>query len=161
METSTLLLIIAALLLITGFVGLVVPALPGVLLIFAGLVIASWAENFTHAGWGTISILALLAVASYAVDILAGLLGAKRFGAGKFGVTGAAIGTVAGLAFGVPGIIIGPFLGAVLGELYAQKDIRSAGEAGFGVWIGIAVGTAVRIAIAFIMVGVFLLARFI
>jgi uncharacterized protein len=161
METSTILWIAASLLLIAGFAGIVLPALPGLLLVFAGLVFAAWAEGFAYVGWGTISILAALTIASYVIDALAGLLGAKRFGAGKYGLIGATIGTLVGLALGLPGIILGPFIGAVLGELYAQKDLRSAGIAGLGVWIGIAVGTATRIAIAFVMVGVFLLARFV
>jgi hypothetical protein len=161
METSTILWIAASLLLIAGFAGIVMPALPGVLLVFAGLVFAAWAEGFAYVGWGTISILAALTIASYVIDALAGLLGAKRFGAGKYGLIGATIGTLVGLALGLPGIILGPFIGAVLGELYAQKDLRSAGIAGLGVWIGIAVGTATRIAIAFVMLGVFLLARFV
>ena len=161
METNTILWIASALLLIAGFAGLFLPALPGVLLVFAGLVFAAWAEGFAFVGWGTISILALLTISAYLIDALAGLLGAKRFGAGKYGLLGATIGTVIGLAFGLPGIIIGPFVGAVLGELYAQKDLHAAGMAGFGVWIGIAVGTAARIAIAFVMLGVFLFARFV
>lgn len=161
METGTILWIAAALLLITGFAGIVLPALPGVLLVFAGLVFAAWAEGFAYVGWGTISILALLTVASYLIDALAGILGAKRFGAGKYGLTGAAIGMAFGFAFGMPGIIIGPFVGAVLGELYANKDLRSASTAGLGVWIGMAVGIAARVAITFVMIGVFLLARFV
>lgn len=161
METTTILWIISALLLITGFAGLILPALPGVLLIFAGLVFAAWAEGFAYVGWGTISILAALTVAAYVIDFLAGLLGAKRFGAGKYGVMGAAIGTIVGLIFGLPGIIIGPFIGAVLGELYANKDLQSASTAGLGVWIGMAIGIATRIAVAFVMIGVFVVARFV
>ena len=161
MDTNTILWIASALMLITGFAGLVLPALPGVLLIFAGLVFAAWAENFAYVGWGTIAILAALTVAAYLIDFLAGLFGAKRFGAGKYGVIGAAIGTVIGLLFSLPGIIIGPFIGAVLGELYANKDLQSASTAGFGVWIGMAIGIAARIAVAFVMVGVFLVARFV
>ncbi|TNJ38333.1 DUF456 domain-containing protein [Chlorobaculum thiosulfatiphilum] len=161
MDTTTILWIISAIMLITGFAGLLLPALPGVLLIFAGLVFAAWAEGFAYVGWGTISILAALTVAAYIIDFLAGLLGAKRFGAGKYGVMGAAIGTVIGLLFSLPGIIIGPFLGAVIGELYANKDLQSASTAGLGVWIGMAIGIAARIAVAFVMVGVFLLARFV
>jgi uncharacterized protein YqgC (DUF456 family) len=147
--------------LITGFAGLLLPALPGVLLIFAGLVFAAWAEGFAYVGWGTISILAALTAAAYIIDFLAGLLGAKRFGAGKYGVMGAAIGTVIGLIFGLPGIIIGPFIGAILGELYAHKNLQSASTAGLGVWIGMAIGIAARIAVAFVMVGVFVVARFV
>ena len=161
MDTTTILWIASALMLIAGFAGLIVPALPGVLLIFAGLVFAAWAENFAYVGWGTIAILAALTAAAYLIDFLAGLFGAKRFGAGKYGVIGAAIGTVIGLLFSLPGIIIGPFIGAVLGELYANKDLQSASTAGFGVWIGMAIGIAARIAVAFVMVGVFLVARFV
>jgi uncharacterized protein len=161
MEPPTILWIISAIMLITGFAGLLLPALPGVLLIFAGLVFAAWAEGFAYVGWGTISILAALTAAAYIIDFLAGLLGAKRFGAGKYGVMGAAIGTVIGLIFSLPGIIIGPFLGAVLGELYANKDLQSASTAGLGVWIGMAIGIAARVAVAFVMVGVFLVARFV
>ncbi|NTU52699.1 MAG: DUF456 domain-containing protein [Chlorobiaceae bacterium] len=160
METNTILWLISALLLIAGFTGLLLPALPGLPLILAGLIFATWAEDFVYIGWGTIAILAVLTALAYLIDLLAGFLGAKRFGAGKHGITGSVIGTIVGLAFGLPGIIIGPFIGAVIGELYAQKDLHSASAAGFGVWIGMALGTATRIAIAFIMVGVFLLARF-
>ncbi|NTV26011.1 MAG: DUF456 domain-containing protein [Chlorobiaceae bacterium] len=161
METTILLWIAAALLIIAGFAGLVLPALPGLPLVFLGLLMAAWIEGFAYVGWGTITILAILTGFALLVDVLSGLLGAKRFGAGKSGMTGAALGTVVGLAFGLPGIIIGPFIGAVLGELYAHKDLRSASTAGLGVWIGIAIGIATRIAVAFIMVGVFLLARFV
>jgi len=160
METSTILWLVSAILLIAGFAGLLLPALPGVLLIFAGLVLAAWAEGFAYVGWGTLTILGVLTAAAYLIDFLAGLLGAKRFGAGKYGIIGAAIGTVIGLIFGLPGIIIGPFIGAVLGELYANKDLRSAGTAGLGTWLGMAIGIAVRIAVAFVMVGVFLVVRF-
>jgi uncharacterized protein YqgC (DUF456 family) len=161
METTTILWILSALMLITGFAGLVLPALPGMLLIFAGLVFAAWAEGFTYVGWGTLTILAVLTASAYLIDFLAGLFGAKRFGAGKYGIIGAAIGTVIGLIFGLPGIIIGPFIGAVIGELYANKDLQSASTAGFGVWIGMAIGIAARIAVAFVMVGVFVVARFV
>jgi len=130
MEAPTILWLASALLLIAGF---------------AGLVCAAWAEGFAYVGWGTIAILAALTAAAYLIDFLAGL-----FGAGKYGVMGAAIGTVIGLLVGLPGIIIGPFIGAVLGELYAHKNLQSASTAGLGVWIGMAIGIAARIAVAFI-----------
>ncbi|TCD47605.1 DUF456 domain-containing protein [Chlorobium sp. N1] len=159
METTQLLWIASTVLLIAGFAGLLIPALPGVLLVFAGLVMAAWAEGFAYVGWGTILVLGLLAGAAYLLDFLAGLLGAKRFGAGRSGLIGAVAGTVLGLPFGLAGIVIGPFIGAVAGELYARKDLRTAGMAGLGVWIGIAAGTAVRVAIAFMMTGIFLVVR--
>jgi len=122
-------------------------------------VFAAWAEGFAYVGWTTITVLAILTLSAWLLDTLAGLLGAQRFGAGKSGLLGAAAGTAVGLAFGLPGIVLGPFIGAVLGELYQHKDLRSAGTAGLGVWVGIAAGTAIRITVAFVMVGVFILAR--
>lgn len=160
MGTTTLLWIASAIMLITGFAGLLLPALPGILLIFTGLVFAAWAEGFAYVGWGTLTILGVLTAAAYLIDFLAVLLGAKRFGAGKEGIIGAAIGTIIGLPFSLPGIIIAPFIGAVIGELYANKNLRAAGAAGFRTWLGMALGIAVRIATAFVMVGVFLAVRF-
>ncbi len=159
--TSTLLLWILALILVaTGIVGLVIPALPGIVLVFAGLVVAAWAEEFAYVGQGTLVILVFLCLLGYGVDFIAGALGAKKFGAGKSAVIGATIGAVAGMFFGLPGIIAGPFIGAVAGELLVRRDLPAAGRAGIGAWIGLVAGTAAKIAIVFIMVGVFVLARF-
>ncbi|WP_363319345.1 DUF456 domain-containing protein [Chlorobium sp.] len=155
-----LLRIIAAVLLVTGYAGLIIPALPGIVLIFAGFAVAAWAENFEYVGWGTLSVLGLLTGLAYLLDAVAGLVGAKRFGAGRSGLVGAAAGTFAGMFFGIPGLVAGPFLGAVAGELLARKDFRSAGLAGLGAWLGLAAGAAVKIAIAFAMAGVFVFVRF-
>ena len=160
METSTFLWIVSLVLIVTGYAGLVIPALPGIVFIFAGFLTAAWAENFVYVGWGTISVLGLLAGLAFLLDAVAGLVGAKRFGAGRSGLTGAAIGTFVGMFFGIPGIVAGPFLGAVIGELFARKGFRDAGFAGLGTWLGLAAGAAVKIAIGFAMAGVFLFARF-
>lgn len=160
MEHIVLLRIIAAALLVAGYAGLVIPALPGIVLIFAGFLAAAWAENFVYVGWGTISVLGLLTGLAYLLDAAVGLVGAKRFGAGRSGLAGAAAGTFAGIFFGIPGLVAGPFLGAVAGELLARKDLRSAGLAGLGAWLGLAAGAAVKIAIAFAMAGVFVFVRF-
>jgi len=105
MDMTQLLPIASAILLLAGFAGLLIPALPGILLIFTGLVFAAWAEGFAYVGWSTITVLAILTVSAWLLDTLAGLLGAKRFGARKSGLLGAAAGTAVGLAFGLPGII--------------------------------------------------------
>lgn len=160
MDTSTLLWLLAVVLVVIGLVGLVLPALPGAPLVLAGLVVAAWAEDFAYIGWGTITILALLALLASAVDFLASALGAKRFGASKRAIVGAAIGTLVGLFFGLPGILVGPFLGAVLGELSARRDLHAAGRAGVGAWLGLVLGAAAKFAVAFMMLGVFALARF-
>jgi len=160
MDTNILLWLPAVILVITGLAGLVFPALPGVLLLLAGLVVAAWAEDFAYVGWGTISILALFSVFAYGVDFLAGAMGAKRFGASKRAILGAALGGFIGIFFGLPGILLGPFLGSVLGELSVRRDLQAAGRAGVGAWLGLVVGAATKIAIAFTMLGIFALARF-
>jgi len=160
MDINTLLWLPAVILVMAGLAGLVFPALPGVLLLLAGLVLAAWAEDFVYVGWGTISILGLFSVFAYGVDSLAGALGAKRFGASKRAILGAALGGFTGIFFGLPGILLGPFLGSVLGELSVRPDLQAAGRAGVGAWLGLVVGAAAKIAIAFTMLGIFVLARF-
>lgn len=160
MAPTILLWILAVLLIVTGMAGFLLPGLPGPPLLFAGLVVAAWAEHFAHVGGGTIAVLAVLAVLAYAVDFIASALGAKRFGASRRAVFGAAIGLFVGFFFGLPGIILGPFIGAVLGELTVRRDIEAAGRAGVGATIGLVLGTAAKFAIAFTMIGIFVLARF-
>ncbi|NTW62622.1 MAG: DUF456 domain-containing protein [Chlorobiaceae bacterium] len=160
MDQSMLLWILAGALIVTGFAGLVIPALPGIVLVFAGLLLAAWAENFEFIGPATIAVLSVLTIVAYLADFAAGALGAKKFGAGGYAVSGAAIGALGGMLFGVPGIIIGPFLGAVAGELMVRKDLRAAGLAGLGTWIGLAIGAAFKVAIAFAMLGIFVIVRF-
>jgi uncharacterized protein YqgC (DUF456 family) len=86
-------------------------------------------------------------------------MGAKRVGAGKLAMVGAAVGTlVGGIFFSIPGLILGPFVGAVLGELARGKELRQASSIGFGTWVGLAIGTAFKLALAFAMLGIFVLA---
>ncbi|MEW6120181.1 MAG: DUF456 domain-containing protein [Pseudomonadota bacterium] len=157
--TQILLWALAALLILTGFAGLILPVLPGIPLVFAGLVLLAWAENFAYVGWVTLAILGVLALASYGVDFLATALGAKKFGASPRAIWGAAIGTVVGLFFGLPGLVLGPFLGALIGEFSGKASFRSATHAGVGATLGLLFGALLKIALAFAMVGVFVLDR--
>jgi uncharacterized protein len=157
---SPLILTLAGILVGVGLIGVVFPAVPGTILIFAGLLLAAWADGFARVGVFTIVVLGLLTVATYFVDVAMMALGMKRLGTTRRAAAGAAIGTLAGLFFGLPGLIIGPFAGAVAGELTAQRDWRRAGRAGIAAWIGFVVGTVVKIGLAFAMVGIFLTAWF-
>jgi len=161
LEPSTLLWMLAAILVLAGFAGLVLPALPGPPLIFLGLVAAAWAEDFQYVGFWLLAVLAVLTLVAYFVDFAATAFGARRFGATPRAAVGAAIGTLVGLFFGLPGIILGPFAGAVIGELSTRRPVHEAGRAGIGATIGIALGAAIKIALAFVMLGLFILARFI
>jgi len=161
MDYATLLLWIAAVLLVlAGLAGLVLPALPGAPLLFLGLVAAAWAEDFKYVGLWMLSALAIMTVIAYFIDFAATAFGAKRFGASPRAATGAAIGTLIGLFFGLAGILLGPFLGAVIGELSVRRPLGEAGRAGFGATVGLAIGAAVKIALGFAMIGLFVTARF-
>lgn len=143
-------------LVIVGLIGTVLPALPGAMLIVAGLVVVAWADGFTKVGvWPLVTIGAIGAV-SYLVDFAAAALGAKKFGASPRAMVGAGLGTLLGLFLGLPGIIIGPFLGAVIGELTVHRDMAKVGKAGLAAWIGFLAGMVVKVGIAFLMIAIFL-----
>jgi uncharacterized protein YqgC (DUF456 family) len=157
---TILLWTIAVVMVIAGLAGLVLPALPGPLLLFAGLFAAAWAEAFVHVGTKTIIALGLLALLASLADFVAGAFGAKRYGASPRSVTGAAIGAFVGIFFGLAGLVLGPFVGALLGELADRRDLVAAGRAGWGATLGLVIGTAAKIALGFTMIGLFLLVRF-
>ncbi|MDG1463078.1 MAG: DUF456 domain-containing protein [Gammaproteobacteria bacterium] len=158
--TSQLLLLIPAVFLICfGMAGLVLPVLPGAPMLFAGLVLAAWAENFAYVGNWTIAVLAILALLTYAVDLIGGALGARRYGASGRSIIGATIGAIVGIFFGIPGVLLGPFIGAVLGELTVNREIAAVSRAGWGATIGLLLGTAVKLALAFTMLGIFVVMR--
>ncbi len=159
--TTILLWALAVILVTAGLVGLVLPALPGPVLLFAGFVVGAWAEGFEHIGAPTLTLLGVLAVLAYAADFAAGSLGASRYGASRRAVVGAALGAFAGLFLGLIGVLVGPFVGAVLGELSARKSLLDAGRAGFGATLGLVIGTAAKLALGFAMVGVFVVMRFV
>jgi uncharacterized protein YqgC (DUF456 family) len=161
MFITILLWVFAVVLVVLGLIGLVLPALPGAPLLFAGLVLAAWAEDFVYVGSGTLIVLGILALLTYAVDFLASAMGAKHFGASNRAIVGAALGVLVGIFFGFPGLLLGPFVGAVLGELSAQRNLREAGIAGIGASFGLVLGTAAKLALAFAMLGIFLLSRFV
>lgn len=152
--------LVAAALVLTGLVGLVLPALPGAPLIFLGLLLAAWAEGFVYVGPWIIALLAVIALLTYGVDFWATMFGAKKFGASKRAVIGALIGALAGLFLGFPGVLFGPFIGAVIGELSAQRNLHQATRAGVGATIGLVLGAALKLALGFAMIGTFVVARF-
>ena len=156
-EMSVLLWILAVLLVAVGIAGTILPAIPGTPLVLIGLILAAWADGFQKVGWFPLTLIGVLTVLSLLVDFAATSLGAKRVGASWLAVAGAAVGTVAGffLGFGLPGLLLGPFVGAVLGEYLARRNRDQAIKAGIGTWIGIVLGTAGKLALIFMMIGVF------
>lgn len=153
-----LLWLVAALLVALGIAGTVLPALPGVPMVFVGLVLAAAAERFERVGWPTLLLLALLTLAAIAIDLAAGMLGARRIGASPWAVAGAALGTIAGLFFGFAGLLLGPLLGAVGGEWLARRELARAARVGLATFVALLLAAAGKIALVFLMVGLFALA---
>jgi uncharacterized protein YqgC (DUF456 family) len=147
--------IVAALLVVAGLAGTVVPALPGVPLVFAGLFVGAWIGDFEAVGWTTLGILAVLAAIAWVVDFLAGAMGARYLGATSRAFWGATLGAFVGIFFGIAGMLLGPFIGAMIGELSGGNSLVSSGRAGVGAWLGIVVATAIKLALVFLMIGIF------
>lgn len=154
------LLAVALLVVLAGLAGTVLPALPGVPLVFFGLLLAAWSNGFARVGGWTLALLALLVGVSLLVDLAGAAFGLQRAGASRWALAGALAGLLLGFAFGLPGLLAGPFLGAFGAEYLVRRDARQAGRAGLGAWIGLVVATALRLAVAFAMVGIFALAWF-
>lgn len=159
-SVGLLLWILAVGLVAVGVVGTVVPGLPGAILVLAGLALAAWIDGFARVGVATLAVLAGLTLAAYALDFVATAVGARRFGTSWWGVLGAVLGTLGGLFFGPVGLVIGPFVGAFLLELLARRDLRQAGRAGLGAWLGLVLGTAGRLGLVAAMIAVFVVAYF-
>lgn len=155
MDTQTILYLVAAILMLVGIAGTVLPALPGIPLVFAGMVLAAWAGDFQYVGWGWLLALGILTVLSLGIDLLAGSMGAKRVGASKVALVGAVLGSFVGLFFGPLGLFAGPFVGALVGELVHRRDLGQATKVGVGTWFGILLGTVLKLGLAFGMLGLF------
>jgi uncharacterized protein YqgC (DUF456 family) len=101
-----------------------------------------------------------MTVLTYVVEFAASILGVKKFGGSRRAMVGAALGGIVGLFLGVPGILLGPFVGAVIGELSLQRSLDQANRAGFGTVVGLAIGVVGKLAIGIAMIGFFVLQRF-
>jgi uncharacterized protein YqgC (DUF456 family) len=155
----TVVLWIAALALIAvGVAGTVLPAIPGVTLVFLGMLLGAWIDGFARIPVWLVVIFAVLTAIAWAVDYFAAAAGARRVGASKLAVIGALLGTVAGIFTGLVGLLFMPLVGAAVGEYIAQRDLRRAGTVGLATWLGLLIGTAVKVAIVFAMIGAFVAA---
>lgn len=161
MDLSTIALwFLAALLVIAGLAGAVLPAIPGVPLVFGGLWLAAWIDHYTHVGVITLVILGALTVVALSVDWIASSMGAKRAGASPQAITGAALGTLFGAFLGIPGLLLGPFIGAVIGEVVARGSLEQAARVGIATWMGLLFGTLAKLALSLAMVGIFAVSYF-
>ena len=158
MDLQTTYYLVAAVLILVGLLGTVLPVLPGLPVMFAGMLLAAWAGGFQQIGVWTLGVLGVMVAVSIAVDLLASIVGAKRVGASNKALFGAGLGGLVGIFFGIPGLLAGPFLGAAVGEMANGREWRDASRVGFGTWVGLALGAALKVALAFSMLAVFGLA---
>jgi len=154
----TLLWVLCVALIVVGLAGTVLPLLPGTVLVWGGIVLGAWIDDFARVGTATVVVVSVLAVLAWALDYVAGLMGAQKVGASKQALLGAAVGTVVGLFMGLVGVLFMPLVGAALGEYLARKDQSRAVKVGVATWVGIMVGLIAKVVLAFIMVGIFVAA---
>jgi uncharacterized protein YqgC (DUF456 family) len=153
--TQTLLWILSCALIALGLAGIVLPALPGTILVLGGIVLGAWIDDFTRVGWVAITAVAVLAVLAWLMDYVAALLGAKRAGASRQAIIGAAIGTVAGVFMGLVGVLFMPLVGAAIGEFLARRNHGMALRVGIATWLGLLAGMLAKFVLAFMMIGIY------
>lgn len=160
--TVVALWVLVVLLILLGLAGTVLPALPGTLLVLGGIVLGAWIDDFTRVGVTTLVAIGVLALLAWALDHVAGLLGARKAGASREALIGALVGTVVGLFMGVVGVLFMPLVGAAAGEYLARQHEAQAGhravKVGVATWLGIMAGLLAKVVISFMMVGIFAVA---
>lgn len=154
----TLLWILCIAFILLGLAGTVLPLLPGTVLVWGGIVVGAWIDDFSRVSNTTLVVVSVLAVLAWALDYVAGLMGARKAGASKQALLGAAIGTVAGIFMGLVGVLFMPLVGAAIGEYVARRDQNRAVKVGVATWFGIMVGLIAKVVLAFMMVGIFVAA---
>ncbi len=151
---ETLLLVLGVALAGVGVALLPLPAIPALGIVYAGVFLAAWADGFTRIGWFSLTVMLALTVFGSIADNVATLIGARRAGASWWGVAGAGVGMVVGLFFGLPGIIVGPAVGAFVAEYARNPDFRAAGWAGAGGVFGFLLGIVAKSAFGLLIVGI-------
>lgn len=152
---NTVILIITYILFLIGIAGCILPMLPGTPIVFLGVFIYAWKNGFVLISQKLLIIFLVLTAFSVVLDYIAGSIGSKKMGASKFGVIGALFGAIIGAFFAPWGIILGPPLGALIGEMFSGKDFRDASKAGGGAILGLLGGAITKIVVSLIMITLF------
>ena len=146
---------LGALLIVGGLVGAILPSLPGIPMVFGGIWLVAAVDDYRHLGLWWLLLIGALGAVGVLVDFVAGTLGAKRVGASKRALWGATLGTLVGMFFGIPGILIGPFAGALIGELSSGTSVLRSAHVGLATWLGLLFGAVLKLVISLVMVGLF------
>jgi uncharacterized protein YqgC (DUF456 family) len=153
-----LLYVLGAAALVAGIAGVVLPAIPGSVLLIAGAALVGWAEGFTRVSGWTVAACGVIGIGIWVVDFVAGVLGARAFGASKWAIIGAGLGLLVGMFLGLPGIVLGPAVGAIVLEYARDPNFERALKAGTGAFLGFVLGSVVKVSLAFVLVAVLVLA---
>jgi len=148
-------LILALLVMCVGVAGSILPGLPSTPLVFIGALGHRLFFGPHGAAWWVIGVLGLLTALSLIMDYLASMYGAKRLGATWRGAVGAIVGGLIGIFFNLPGILLGPFVGAVVFEMAGGREIGSASKAGLGAMLGLLAGALGKLACCVAMMALF------
>lgn len=144
------LLVLAIVMMIVGIAGCLLPVLPGPPLTYLGLVVLHFTK-FGPVSTNLFIILGVVAIVVTVIDYIVPIWGTRQFGGSKYGMRGATVGLIIGLFLGPFGIITGPFIGAVVGELLFKDDIKYALKAGFGSLLGFLTGVGLKLAASLLM----------
>jgi len=134
------------------------PALPGVVFVFLGIFLAAWIDDFTTVSGLTVGICLAFTLLAIGLDYVAGMLGAKKVGASREAIVGSFIGTIAGVFSGLWGLLFMPLVGAAIGQYMYDRDVIRARNVGIATWLGMVIGMLIKIAITFLMIGIFVFA---
>ncbi len=148
-------IIVAILLIAIGIAGTVLPMLPGIPLVFAGLLLVAWHGGFDQVGVFTMVMIGAIAIMAWAVDFFASIITAKKAGSSKYALWGAAVGGLVGIMGGIAGLIIGPAIGAIIGELITHKDATKAATVGIAAGLGFVLALAIKIVLVLTMLAMF------
>lgn len=158
---TVLLAILCSVLLLAGLAGIVLPILPGVPLAWLGFFVYAIGTGFDRISITTTVVFSILMVLTLVLDLVAPMLGASKYKASKLGILGSFVGLMAGvIAFGFWGIILGPFIGALLGELVARKQPEQAFKSALGTLLGFLAGSLIKIVVVLTMAGFFIASLF-
>ncbi|MFT7227465.1 MAG: hypothetical protein ACI8PW_000039 [Methylophilaceae bacterium] len=152
--------IVVGLLVIVGFMGLLVPILPGIVFIFSGLLLAAWLDDFSRVSEVTMTVIGLFSLMAWVIDFFASYFTAKKANASKLALFGVMIGALVGILGGVVGLIIGPIIGAVIGEFIARKNSGDAVRVGVAAGLGFLVALVVKLVLAIMITSIFAYAYF-
>ncbi|MGJ8619372.1 MAG: DUF456 family protein [Methylophilaceae bacterium] len=150
--------LLVGLLVALGFIGLALPILPGIVLIFSGLLLGAWIDGFARVSEVTMVIIAVIALIAWLLDFFASYITAKKAKASKLALWGTLIGAVLGIFAGVIGLIIGPIIGAVIGELIAVRNAGDATRVGVAAGLGFVLALVIKFILSLLALSIFVYA---